>query len=28
VILGALLSIVSVAYLVIQMRRSRSDEGQ
>ena len=26
VILGALLSIVSVAYLVIQMRRSRSDE--
>lgn len=28
VILGALLSIVSVAYLVIQMRRSRSDEEQ
>ena len=28
VILGALLSIVSVAYLVIQMRRSRSNEGQ
>lgn len=28
VILGALLSIVSVAYLVIQMRRNRSDEEQ
>ena len=28
VILGALLSIVSVAYLVIQMRRSRSNEEQ
>ncbi len=28
VILGALLSIVSITYLVIQMRRSRSNEGR